>query len=51
MKEYEAGVLAVNDLIADKVDVATAADFAFVLQSFKHPDVRMPATICYIAPT
>jgi len=46
IKEYEAGVLAVNDLITDKVDIATAAEFAFVFQSFKHRDLRMPATIC-----
>jgi ABC-type nitrate/sulfonate/bicarbonate transport system substrate-binding protein len=45
LKEYEAGVLAANDLIADKIDIATAGDFAFVLQSFKHPDLRMLATI------
>jgi NitT/TauT family transport system substrate-binding protein len=45
MKEYEAGVLSVNDLIADKLDIATATEFAFVLQGFKYPDLRMPATI------
>jgi ABC-type nitrate/sulfonate/bicarbonate transport system substrate-binding protein len=46
ISEYEAGVLAVNDFIADKVDIATASDFAFVVQSLKYPDVRMPASIC-----
>jgi ABC-type nitrate/sulfonate/bicarbonate transport system substrate-binding protein len=46
IKEYEAGVLAVNDLIVDKLDVAPAAEFAFVMQSFKHRDLRMPASIC-----
>ncbi len=45
IKEYEAGTLAANDLIADKIDIATAGDFVFVLQSFKHPDLRMLATI------
>ena len=45
IKEYESGPLAVNDLIADKIDIATAAEFVFVLQSFKHPDLRIPATI------
>jgi ABC-type nitrate/sulfonate/bicarbonate transport system substrate-binding protein len=45
MKEYETGVLAVNDLIADREDVATATQFAFVLQAFKYPDLRVPATI------
>ena len=46
IKEYEAGALAVNDLIADKIDIVTGAEFVFVLQSFKHPDLRMPATFC-----
>jgi NitT/TauT family transport system substrate-binding protein len=46
IKEYEAGVLAANDMVADNVDVATAAEFVFVLQSDKHPDLRMLATIC-----
>jgi ABC-type nitrate/sulfonate/bicarbonate transport system substrate-binding protein len=46
MKEYEAGVMAVNDLIADKIDVAISAEFVFVLRSFNHADLRMPATIC-----
>jgi NitT/TauT family transport system substrate-binding protein len=46
MEEHEAGILAVNDLIAGRVDVATASDFVFALRSFKHPDLRIPATIC-----
>jgi NitT/TauT family transport system substrate-binding protein len=46
MNEYETGPMAVNNLVADKVDVATAAEFAFVSQSFRYPDLRMPATIC-----
>ena len=46
IKEYERDVLAVNDLVADKVDIATAAESVFVLQAFRHPDLRMPATIC-----
>jgi NitT/TauT family transport system substrate-binding protein len=46
MKEYRAGPLAVDDLAADKVDVVTAAEFVFVLQAFKHTDLRMPASIC-----
>ena len=45
-REYETGILAVNDLVAGTIDIATASDFAFVLQSFKQPDLRMPATIC-----
>lgn len=46
IREYEAGVLAVDDFIADKLDIASASDFAFVVQSLKHRDVRMPAAIC-----
>ena len=46
IKEYETGALAVNGLVEDQVDIASAAEFVFVLQSLKHPDLRMPATIC-----
>ncbi len=46
MKVYESGLVAVNDLVADKIDIATTAEFAFVLQAFKHPDLRIAATIC-----
>jgi NitT/TauT family transport system substrate-binding protein len=49
MKEYEAGVTSVNDLIADKLDLATASEFVFVLQSFRHQDLRMPATLCMLS--
>jgi len=45
IKEYEAGVQAVTDLIAGKIDIAVSAEFVFVLQSFKHPDLRLLATI------
>ena len=31
--------------IADKIDIAPTAEFAFVLQAFKHPDLRIAATI------
>jgi len=46
MNDYRAGALAIGDLVADKVDMVTAAEFVFVLQSFAHPELRMPATIC-----
>ena len=46
IKVYESGPVAVNDLIADKIDITAPAEFVFVLQSFKHPDLRVPATIC-----
>jgi NitT/TauT family transport system substrate-binding protein len=37
---YQAGAYAVNDLLADKVDVATATGFVLALQGFKRPDLR-----------
>ena len=46
VKEYETGPQMVSDLIADKTDIATISEFAFVLQSFKYRDLRIPATIC-----
>jgi NitT/TauT family transport system substrate-binding protein len=49
LKEYDAGITAVNDLLADKLDLATASEFVFVLQSFKHADLRMPATLCTLS--
>ncbi len=45
IQDYETGPLAVNDLVADKVDIATAVEIVLVLQSFTHPDLRIPATI------
>ncbi len=42
---YETGVGSVEDLIADKLDIATATEFAFVMRAFKHKDLRIPATI------
>ena len=49
MKEYEAGFIAVNDLVADKLDLATASEFVFVLQSFRDTDLRMLATVCMLS--
>ncbi len=46
IKMYESGPEAVNDLIADKIDVASSAEFVLVLQSSIYPDLRIPATIC-----
>ena len=46
IKVYESGPEAVNDLIGDKIDITAPAEFVFVLQSFKHRDLRVPATIC-----
>jgi ABC-type nitrate/sulfonate/bicarbonate transport system substrate-binding protein len=49
IKEYESGPPIVNDLMAGNVDIAIGAEFVFVLQSFKYPDLRMPATICVMS--
>lgn len=46
IRVYESGPPAVDDLIADKIDIVPPAEFVFVLQTFKHPDLRIPATIC-----
>ena len=46
MKEYEAGVTAVNDLIAGNLDAAIATGYVLVRQSFTHPDLRIAASIC-----
>ena len=47
VKAQESGLVALSDLIADKVDIAPTAEFAFVLQAFKHPEMRIFATIFY----
>jgi NitT/TauT family transport system substrate-binding protein len=49
IKDYETGPLAVNDLVADKVDIATAVEIVLVLQSFRYPDLRIPATISMVS--
>lgn len=46
MKEFEAGTMAVDDLMVDKLDIAIASEIVFVLRSFSRPDLRMAATIC-----
>ena len=45
IKEYELSLESVNDLVADKVDIATAGEFAFVMRSFQRRDLRIPAVI------
>ena len=45
IKVQESGLVALGDLIADKVDIGPTAEFPFVLQAFKHPDLRIAATI------
>lgn len=45
LKEYPTGLSAVNDLLAGKVDVATAAEFVFVTKSFERGRLRIFSTI------
>ncbi len=45
IKDYGTGVMALDDLIVDKADIATCAEFVFVLQSFRQPSLRIPAAI------
>jgi len=42
---YEGGAYALNDLLAGKLDVAVATEFALVFQSFKRTDLRALGTI------
>ena len=44
-ENYQAGAYAVNDLLSDKVDVATAIEFVLVLRGFKREDLRTIGTI------
>jgi NitT/TauT family transport system substrate-binding protein len=47
-KEYETGLSAVNDLLAEKVDVATAAEFVFVTKSFERSGLNIISTIARV---
>ena len=38
---YESGHLAIRDLLAGKLDLATASEFAAVQHAFGHPDLRI----------
>ena len=42
---FEAGKLAADALLSGQVDVATAAEFVVVSNSFDHPDLRIIATL------
>jgi NitT/TauT family transport system substrate-binding protein len=44
-EKFQTGAYAVNDLLADKVDAATASGFVLALQGFKRPDLRAIAAI------
>ena len=41
IREYEAGKLAADALLAGEVDIATAADFVLVSNSFDNDDLRV----------
>ncbi len=38
---YEAGAIAIKDFFADKLDIVTAGDFVFVVNSFHRPDIKI----------
>jgi NitT/TauT family transport system substrate-binding protein len=45
MIDYESGLLALSGLFKNEVEIATAADFVFVGESFRHQDLRILASI------
>lgn len=45
IKTFEAGRLAMNALLKDEADIATAADFVFVSDSFEKDDIRILGTV------
>lgn len=45
IKDFEAGKLAVDALLANQVDIATAGEFVFITNLPDHPDLRIFATI------
>jgi NitT/TauT family transport system substrate-binding protein len=45
IKEYDSGVSAIKDLIADKVEIATAGEFVFVRNSYQSQDLRIVGVI------
>ena len=45
IKEYETGLLSVQDLIAGNLDMATASEFVIASKSFKNTDLRIITAI------
>lgn len=45
IKDYEAGKLAAEALLAGEADISTTADAAFVSKSFANPDLKILATV------
>lgn len=45
IQEFQSGQAGLQDLISGEADITTAAEFAFVSQSFDHPDLRIIAAI------
>ncbi len=45
LKEYESGYKALGQLVQGEVDIAAAADYPFVINSFDHKSLRIVASI------
>lgn len=45
LKPFEAGKLAVDELVAGRADMATAAESVLVCNGFQHPDLRLISTL------
>jgi len=45
VSDYQAGKLAIKDLLDGKVDIATCSETAFMFRSFSHPELRIIASI------
>ncbi|MFC1902937.1 ABC transporter substrate-binding protein [Chloroflexota bacterium] len=45
IKDYEAGKLAADALLAGEADISTSADFVLVSNSFEHDDLRVLGTV------
>ncbi len=44
IKNYEAGILAMNDIVADEIDIATVGEFVLVSQIFRGTDLMALGT-------
>jgi ABC-type nitrate/sulfonate/bicarbonate transport system substrate-binding protein len=47
IKKYDAGIYAIEDLLKDKIDIATPSEVAFVAKSFDNPDLRIFAVTTF----
>lgn len=48
IKEYKAGKLAADALLADEADICTSADFVLRSNSFDHEDLRVLGTVSIV---